>query len=1131
MWSLGAASSVRPAGMANSMAKCGARLGGSSGVGDAGDGDEVRARRSPNGRKLQNNVLGVSVLAIYLVLVFSLNVALVEGKHHHHHQNSGGVGGGHEEFKFDPTNSFISLVLPHDTYPGYSIQKFSANFTGPNSPFASISSYSSKPLNYRLLETDYSKYFTVLEDGMVMTTADLSPLVNRPVKLVVLEETPNSTATHQLQLYVMNRKDMLHFPTMLADTVGELGEDREAGTRVRDLPLLQANSARGAKTVIYTIVAGGEEFALESSSTGEVGSTVRIEEPRKHGVWLVSAKPLDREQKDEYTVVVEASDVKKINKAQVRLPVRVTDVNDNRPVFGKPDYRFTVTGVKATTPAGNETITWERFTSLGKVEAKDADGDKVAYRLTNPSNTVVIVPQTGELLLAGEPDMSELFVDVEAHDLRTPSLKSERPARVLIEFVAPDPLPVIVQHMGHEYQHSHRRDKRRVTRAVRPTKRIEFTEADGDTEGRNVFQLEKETDRETFKIRDENPWVTVETNGAVRVKKKWDYEELGPEKTIDFWVIITNQGHNARKWVERKTIVVVVVEMKSCANFFIQSLFETSDDAVVQLNAPPNTPVFTLQARDPDTDHNIHYFIVRDRTGGRFEVDERSGVVRTRGTDLFQLDMEYVLYVKAEDQNGKVDDRRFQSTPEERLSIVGGKRAPQFYMPSYEAEIPENQKKDSDIISVKAKSFADREIRYTLKAQGQGAGTFNIGPTSGIVKLAKELDFEDLRQPHVYSLVVTATEDSGGFSTSVELTIRVTDVNDNAPKFELPDYQAHNVDEDIPLGTSILKVKAMDADSGANAEIEYLVSDDHFAVDSNGIIVNNKQLDADNNNAYYEFVVTAKDKGEPAKTGTATVRVYTKNKNDEEPKFSQQVYTPNVDENAGPNTLVTTVVASDKDGDNVRFGFVGGGTSSGQFVIEEITGVIRLHSKAISLDRDKYELNVTAMDDGSCCVNGDATIHTSTAVVVVFITDVNDNKPVFKDCGTYYPKVEEGAPNGSPVIKVQATDEDKGVNGQVKYSIVQQPNQKGTKFTVDEETGEVSTNKVFDREGDDGKFVSVTVKATDQGEPSLEGVCSFTVEITDVNDNPPLFDRQMRASARTSFAYRHPTRMQTTTVP
>ena len=421
---------------------------------------------------------------------------------------------------------------------------------------------------------------------------------------------------------------------------------------------------------------------------------------------------------------------------------------------------------------------------------------------------------------------------------------------------------------------------------------------------------------------------------------------------------------------------------------------------------------------------------------------------------------------------------------------------------------------------MRAKSFAEREIRYTLKAQGQGAGTFNIGPTTGNVRLAKDLDFEDLRQPHVYQLQVTATEDSGGFSTSVELTIRVTDVNDNVPKFELPDYQAHNIDEDLPIGTSILRVKATDADSGANAEIEYSVSDDHFAVDSSGVVSNGKQLDADNNNAYYEFTITAKDKGDLPKSGTATVRVYTRNKNDEEPKFSQGVYTPNVDENAGPNTLVTTVVASDKDGDNVRFGFVGGGTKSGQFVIEELTGVIRLHNGPISLDRDKYELNVTAIDDGACCApsstGSSGPTHTSTAVVVVFITDVNDNKPVFSDCATYSPKIEEGAPNGSPVVRVQATDADKGVNGQVKYSIVQQPNQKGTKFTVDEETGEIFTNKVFDREGDDGKFVSVTVKATDQGDPSLEGVCSFTVEITDVNDNPPLFDRQVKKKTKTN---------------
>ncbi|XP_050741399.1 neural-cadherin isoform X3 [Drosophila biarmipes] len=1013
-------------------------------------------------------------------------------------------------------HSEMSLVLPHDTYPGFSIKKFKTH------PVKINGSSHAGGAAYHMLDSDYSKYFTVLEDGVVMTTADISPLVNRPVQLVVVEQTPNVTNTHNLQLFVMHRNDMLRFSGSLLDASGEVRENQPAGTRVRGVPLMQAFSGSildeelaTPKKVRYTIIDGNvdDAFALQERKANKniqiSAKSLVINGDDESGVWLVTNRPLDREERAHYDLSVEASDVDGLDKTVSKIQITILDENDNRPIFKSMDYKFAIAGQKSANMESNSSVTYKRFAIMGKVEATDADGDKIAYRLKAPSNVVIIVPQTGEIMLAGEPTSNELLIEVTAHDLRYPSLLSAKPAKVLLEFLAAEPVSFIMQHLEHDEvnNHSHHREKRRVTRAVRPTKRIEFTEADGDTEGKSVFQLEKETDKETFKIRDDNPWVTVETNGAVRVKKKWDYEELGPEKTIDFWVIITNMGHNAGiKYTDNQRVIILVKDVNDEPPYFINRPLPMQ--AVVQLNAPPNTPVFTLQARDPDTDHNIHYFIVRDRTGGRFEVDERSGVVRTRGTDLFQLDMEYVLYVKAEDQNGKVDDRRFQSTPEERLSIVGGKRAPQFYMPSYEAEIPENQKKDSDIISIKAKSFADREIRYTLKAQGQGAGTFNIGPTSGIVKLAKELDFEDLRQPHVYSLIVTATEDSGGFSTSVDLTIRVTDVNDNAPKFELPDYQAHNVDEDIPLGTSILRVKAMDSDSGSNAEIEYLVSDDHFAVDSNGIIVNNKQLDADNNNAYYEFIVTAKDKGEPPKSGVATVRVYTKNKNDEEPKFSQQVYTPNVDENAGPNTLVTTVVASDKDGDNVRFGFVGGGTSSGQFVIEDITGVIRLHNKAISLDRDKYELNVTAMDDGSCCVNGDQTIHTSTAVVVVFITDVNDNKPVFKDCSTYYPKVEEGAPNGSPVIKVVATDEDKGVNGQVKYSIVQQPNQKGTKFTVDEETGEVSTNKVFDREGDDGKFVSVTVKATDQGDPSLEGVCSFTVEITDVNDNPPLFDRQ-----------------------
>lgn len=450
----------------------------------------------------------------------------------------------YDDLTFDATKESMSLVLPHDTYPGYNIQRISlaSNSSKSSSSTDTGASYT--------LNKKYSKFFTVLDNGMLMTTSDLTPLVNQPVNLVVIEETPNATIKHQLQLFVMNRKDMIRFPTATLEVIGEVMENKAAGTKVYGVPLLQANSLSGHKAITYAILEGNDDtaFTLQNSVTKEMKTVHSIKHGQKAGVWLVTNKPLDRERKEKYEVMIEATDNEGLDKALSKVTINILDDNDNRPIFTRPHFKFAIAGNKTVNLEGNSTITWNRFTSIGHVEAKDADGDKVAYKLLTPNNVIIIVPQTGELLLAGEPDKTEMLLKVEAHDLRSPSLTSKKPVDVLVEFVAPDPVSVMVQHLSHDEnynQHSHRRDKRRVTRAVRPTKRIEFTEADGDTDGKNVFQLEKETDRETFKIRDENPWVTVEPNGSVRVKKKWDYEELGPEKTIDFWVIITNSGQTS----------------------------------------------------------------------------------------------------------------------------------------------------------------------------------------------------------------------------------------------------------------------------------------------------------------------------------------------------------------------------------------------------------------------------------------------------------------------------------------------------------------------------------------------------------------------------------------------------------
>lgn len=410
-------------------------------------------------------------------------------------------------------------VLPHDTYPGFSVKKFEVDTGG--------------RINFRMLETGFNQFFTVLDNGVVMTTSDLSPLVNRPINLVVLEESPNKTSTHSLHLYVLDRRDMLSFKQDMYE--GEISENMPAGSTVSGLPLLKAvGGGVGGLPVRYSIISGNEDgaFRLKPASNSS-------------GVLLVTELPLDHEKESERLLTVQASDGRGIDKAVTKIRVNILDENDNSPIFKQHVYRFTIDLDKENALINS---TMKRFRVVGSVSATDADNDKVAYRLLTPSNIAVIVPQTGDILLIGEPatnagEDTELELKIEAHDLRTPSRESEVPARVWLQFNTPILGDNHLQALEESARRTKHREKRRVTRAVRPTKRIEFTEGDGEIEGRIVFQLEKETERETFKIRDENAWVTVEPNGAVRVKKKWDYEELGPEKTIDFWVTITNNGN------------------------------------------------------------------------------------------------------------------------------------------------------------------------------------------------------------------------------------------------------------------------------------------------------------------------------------------------------------------------------------------------------------------------------------------------------------------------------------------------------------------------------------------------------------------------------------------------------------
>ncbi|XP_030169704.2 protocadherin alpha-11-like [Lynx canadensis] len=148
------------------------------------------------------------------------------------------------------------------------------------------------------------------------------------------------------------------------------------------------------------------------------------------------------------------------------------------------------------------------------------------------------------------------------------------------------------------------------------------------------------------------------------------------------------------------------------------------------------------------------------------------------------------------------------------------------------------------------------------------------------------------------------------------------------------------------------------------------------------------------------------------------------------------------------------------------------------------------------LDREKTpELNLllTAADGGKPELTG-------TVQLFIHVLDVNDNDPEFEQ-SEYKVRLMENAAKETFVIKLNATDRDEGVNGEVTYSLMSvKPNGK-LLFTLDENSGEVRVNGTLDYE--ENKFYEIEVQATDKGNPPMASHCTVWVEILDANDNAP----------------------------
>ena len=390
------------------------------------------------------------------------------------------------------------FIVPCETYPGYNIHQFTFNGH-----------------TQTLVPSQFSSDFALMPNGMLITARNISHLEDTPIQLVISDEFPTYSQERTIHLHVINSRNKLTFHHDEYD--GQVRENSPSGTVVSGLTHLYALPLKDNVRYEFIPSNSTHPFSVESSPN--------LFEPIK----ISTTRPIDREYQEVYSVVVHAEDTETHDFSEALVVIKILDENDNPPVFLKKYYYFKVP------------LNISRFDTVGKVKASDRDGDKVVYEIKEKDEDFVIVPQTGEILFIGQPSLDVVTREFEviAHDKRVPKLYST-PATVYVKFELPEDM--LENEILDDTPSVHVISKRQ-SRAVRPTKRKEYKETEGAIEGQVVFQLQKESDREYFKIRDSsNPWVTVERNGNVRVKKKWDFEVLGPEKAINFWVEISNAG-------------------------------------------------------------------------------------------------------------------------------------------------------------------------------------------------------------------------------------------------------------------------------------------------------------------------------------------------------------------------------------------------------------------------------------------------------------------------------------------------------------------------------------------------------------------------------------------------------------
>ena len=436
-------------------------------------------------------------------------------------------------------------------------------------------------------------------------------------------------------------------------------------------------------------------------------------------------------------------------------------------------------------------------------------------------------------------------------------------------------------------------------------------------------------------------------------------------------------------------------------------------------NLQTGTNVIQVKASDEDSGDALSYSL-GGTNNGHFAISSSTGLVTTAQP----LDQEtvgsYTLNVTVTDGTASVIEAL-------SITVIDTNDAPTFSDVPYAATVVENDMAAA-VYTVSATDEDGDSLTFALT--GSGSVDFSLNPTTGVVTLPGALDYETTS---IYYLTIRACDSNGGVATT-SLNITVVDQNDS-PQFLSTPYSV-NIGENLPVGTTVIKVIANDQDPSDN--LTYSLSgtnNNHFNIGSStGVITTAQELDRENINSY-SLTVSVSD-GSVTVTEGITIGVVNAN---DAPAFSNAPYNVSVNENVNSGN-VFTVTATDEDGDAISFSLYGVGSEL--FSIHASSGVVSLVDALDYETVSGYTLTVRASDASG-----------GVATTSLYIDVVNQNDdPAF--LGTpYSTSVSEDAALGSTVLVLTASDQD---GDSLTFSLIGSGD-----FSIGSATGIIAISQVF----------------------------------------------------------------------